>query len=78
MSSPGGMPDTASAAQSPAQQDMDRKLQALTEEHKAQMQALTEAMEAQRQAILMEGKPDPVVSTPERSAGSSSAGTWEK
>ena len=56
---------------------MDRKQQALTEEHKAQMQALAEAMEAQRQEIL-EGKPDPGGSTPEKSVGSSSIGNWER
>ena len=78
MSSPGGAPEVASAAQSAAQQDLDRKLQALAEEHEAQVRALTTALEAQRQALLMEGKTDPAVSTPERSAGSSSAGTWAK
>ena len=76
--SPGGAPEIASAAQSAAQQDLDRKLQALAEEHEAQVRALTTALEAQRQALLMEGKSDPAVSTPEKSAGSSSAGTWEK
>ena len=78
MSSPGGAPEVASAAQSVAQQDLDRKLKALAEEHDAQMQVLTTALAAQRQALLMEGKSDPAVSAPERSAGSSSAGTWEK
>ena len=59
------------STQSPAQQDMDRKLQALTAEHEAQMQALTEANEARR-LLILKGESDPALSTPEKSAGSSS------
>ena len=70
---PPDFPLGKASTQSPAQQDMDRKLQTLTEEHMAHMQALTEAMEAQRLAIL-EGKSEPAVSTPEKSAGSASIG----
>ena len=54
--------------QSPAQQDMDRKLQALTVEHEPQMQALTEEIEVRRWLIL-KGESDPAASTPESQLG---------
>ena len=74
---PPDFPLGKASTQSPAQQDMDRKLQALTAEHKAQMQALTEAIEARR-LLILNGELDPAVSTPEKSAGSSSICKWEK
>ena len=62
--------------QSPAQQDMDRKLQALAAEHDAHMQALMEEIEARR-LLILKGESDPAV-TPDKSVGSSSTGNWEK
>ena len=68
---PGGAPETlgpevASATQSAANQDLDRQLKDLAEEHKAQVQALETVLETRRQALLLESGQDPSVTTPER------------
>ena len=59
-------PETEAATQSAATQDLDRRLQELTDEHKAKLQALEAAMETRRQELLLASGPEAATTTPER------------
>ena len=55
-----------SATQSAATQDLDRRLQELTDEHQANLQALEAAMGTRRQELLLASGPEAATTTPER------------